>query len=212
MYSGIKLIRTELVLFPFRLKIYLFQFPILISVFSSKTPDITEKHPRVSVRRTLSSNFVFTIWAVFGGFILHFLLCNFLTVLLRPRYEKPVETTADVIERNITLILWPEAGWKEYHAASPDSHLPRILQKNCYSQKLEWIWGNGAQSDIHRNVCFNWNNTNRVLCIRGGTQRLVQVLWDCSRRSPISWTFIKQKMATEKSTVKLKYVIVNIIS
>ena len=72
------------------------------------------------MRRTLSSNFVFTIWAVFGGFILHFLLCNFLTVLLRPRYEKPVETTADIIERNITLILWPEAGWKEYHAASPD--------------------------------------------------------------------------------------------
>ena len=127
MYPGIKLIRTELVLFPFRLK--LFYFPIHMYVFSFKTPDVTEKHPRVSVGRTLSSNFVFTIWAVFGGFILHFLLCNFLTVLLRPRYEDPVDTIADLNERNITLILVPESeGWIKWFAASPDQNFQEISQ------------------------------------------------------------------------------------
>ena len=156
MYSGIKLIRTELVLFPFRLKIYLFQFPILISVFSSKTPDITEKHPRVSVQRTLSSNFVFTIWAVFGGFILHFLLCNFLTVLLRPRYEKPVETTADIIERNITLILFPAAeGWIEYYAASPDPICHELSRRfvtaknwNEYEEMVRKVISTGMYASI----------------------------------------------------------------
>ena len=49
-----------------------------------------------------SSNFVYLVWAVFGGFLLHILLCNYLTVLLKPRHEDPVETAADIIKRNIT--------------------------------------------------------------------------------------------------------------
>ena len=57
----------------------------------------------------MSSNFVFTIWAVFGGFILHFLLSNYLTVLLRPSYEPAVNTAADIIEGDITPFLWPGA-------------------------------------------------------------------------------------------------------
>ena len=44
---------------------------------------------------------------MFGGFILHFLLSNYLTVLLRPRYEEPVDTAADLIKRNITPIYPP---------------------------------------------------------------------------------------------------------
>ena len=56
-----------------------------------------------------------------GGFILHFLLSNYLTVLLRPRYEEPVETAADLIKRNITPILFPGSElWVEFFATSPD--------------------------------------------------------------------------------------------
>ena len=44
---------------------------------------------------------------MFGGFILHFLLSNYLTVLLRPSYEEPVETAADLIKRNITPFFQP---------------------------------------------------------------------------------------------------------
>ena len=58
---------------------------------------------------------------MFGGFILHFLLCNWLTVLLRPSYEEPVETTQDVIERNITPFYAPGSQiMKQIFAASPD--------------------------------------------------------------------------------------------
>ena len=48
---------------------------------------------------------MYTIWAVFGGFILHFLLSNYLTVLLKPNYEKPVDTAADLISQNIVPVV-----------------------------------------------------------------------------------------------------------
>ena len=75
--------------------------------FSFKIPDVTERLRQDSEGRTRASNLVFTIWAVFGGFILHFLLSNYLTVLLRPSYEEPVETAADLIKRDITPFFIP---------------------------------------------------------------------------------------------------------
>ena len=108
-----------------------------MSDFSLRTPDVTEKHPRFTEGRTLSSNLVFTIWAVFGGFILHFLLSNYLSVLLLPSYEKPVDTTADLIERNITVFLWPDTdGWITHFKESPDP-LFQELSKRCYIAK-DW--------------------------------------------------------------------------
>lgn len=68
---------------------------------------MTERLRRDSVGRSLSSNLVFTIWAVFGGFILHFLLCNYLTVLLRTDFEEPVETAEDIIDRGIIPFYIP---------------------------------------------------------------------------------------------------------
>ena len=78
----------------------------------------------------MSSNLVFTIWAVFGGFILHFLLSNYLTVLLRPSYEEPVETTADMIKRNIIPFTIPNASiWRQFFEASPDQNYQLISQR-----------------------------------------------------------------------------------
>ena len=78
----------------------------------------------------MSSNLVFTIWAVFGGFILHFLLSNYLTVLLRPSYEEPVETSADLIKRNIIPFTIPGGNiWRQFFAASPDQNYQLISQR-----------------------------------------------------------------------------------
>ena len=58
---------------------------------------------------------------MFGGFILHFLLSNYLTVLLRPSYEESVETAADLIKRDITPFFGPGGEfYKQLFAASPD--------------------------------------------------------------------------------------------
>ena len=76
---------------------------------------------------SLATNLIFTIWAVSGGFILHFLLSNYLTVLLKPSYEKPVETTADLIERNLIPYNLPGGEiWIQIFAASSDPNYQEI--------------------------------------------------------------------------------------
>ena len=100
------------------------------SCLSLKIPDVKERHPRYTVGKTLSSNLVFTIWTVFGGFILHFLLSNFLTVLLRPSYEEPVDSAADILNRGIIPLLWPGADiWKHHFADSPDPNYQEISRR-----------------------------------------------------------------------------------
>ena len=95
-----------------------------------KIPDVTEKLLRDSVGRSLSSNLVYTIWAVFGGFILHFLLSNYLTVLLRPSYEQPVETSKDLIDRDLIPFYIPGGDlFKQFFANSRDPNLLEISRR-----------------------------------------------------------------------------------
>ena len=59
-----------------------------------------------------SSNMVLILilLCVWGGFLLHILECNYLTVLLKPTFEKPVDTAEDIIERGLTIISAPNTG------------------------------------------------------------------------------------------------------
>ena len=67
---------------------------------------------------------------MFGGFILHFLLSNYLTVLLRPRYEEPVETAADLIKRDITPFFTPGGQlFRQIFAASSDPDYQEISKR-----------------------------------------------------------------------------------
>ena len=78
----------------------------------------------------MASNLVYTIWAVFRGFILHFLLSNYLTVLLRPSYEEPVETAADLINRDITPFYLPGGEIiRQFFAASSDPNYQEISKR-----------------------------------------------------------------------------------
>ena len=87
--------------------------------------------------RTRASKLVFTIWAVFGGFILHFLLSNYLTVLLRPSYEEPVETAADLLKRDITPIIIPGGEiYRQIFEASSDPDYQEIARRLVIYQDL----------------------------------------------------------------------------
>ena len=78
----------------------------------------------------MAGNLVFTIWALFGGFILHFLLSNYLTVLLRPSYEEPVETAADLIKRDVTPFYSPGGEiFRQFFAASSDPNYQEISRR-----------------------------------------------------------------------------------
>ena len=98
-----------------------------IIIFRIRIPNVTERLRRDSEGKTLTSNLIFSIWAVFGGFILHFLLCNWLTVLLTPSYEEPVDTAKDLINRNIIPFIYPGAEiYRQVFAASPDPNYQAI--------------------------------------------------------------------------------------
>ena len=99
-------------------------------VFRIRIPNVNEGHPQYSTGRTLSTNLVYTIWAVFGGFILHFLLSRYLTVLLKQGYEEPVDTAADLIRRDITPIL-PRSYtiYVQIFANSPDPIYQELSRK-----------------------------------------------------------------------------------
>ena len=113
--------------YPINLFAFLCNYVIWIC-FRFKIPKVILRHPEETVAR--SSNLVFTIWAVFGGFILHFLLSNYLTVLLRPRYEEPVDNPKDLIDRDITPFLTPGREiYRQFFRQSPDPNIRIIAEK-----------------------------------------------------------------------------------
>ena len=103
-------------------------------------------------------------WAVFGGFILHFLLCNYLTVLLTPSYEEPVETAKDLIKRDITPFALPGGEiWKQFFAASSDPNYQEISRRlvvakdyDEYEDMVRKVISTGLFAEIGTEPwCFN---------------------------------------------------------
>ena len=86
-----------------------------------------------------SSNMVLLMWCVMGGFLLHILECNILATLLKPTYEKPIDTAEDIIERGITIIDIP--GRESIFETLKRSPFPltRALAENTYVTKVRKI-------------------------------------------------------------------------
>ena len=101
---------------------------------------------------------------MFGGFILHFFLSNYLTVLLTPSYEEPVETAADLIKRDITPFIMPGGEmYKQFFAASPDPIYQEISRRlviakdyDEYEEMVRLALSTGLFADITTEPwCFN---------------------------------------------------------
>ena len=96
---------------------------------------------RDTVGKTLASNLVYTIWAVFGGFILHFLLCNYLAVLLHKSYEEPVQTVEDLINRDITPYMGPyREYYKQVFANSPNPSYQELSRRLVIAKDYPEYW------------------------------------------------------------------------
>ena len=54
-----------------------------------------------------ASNLMLLFWVVCGTFLFHMFESNYLTMLLKPNYEKPVDTPEDVIDRGLRVIKIP---------------------------------------------------------------------------------------------------------
>ena len=76
------------------------------------------------------------MWCVWGGFLLHILECNYLTVLVKPVYEKPIDTAEDIIERGVMILNGPgRESYVEVMKRSPNP-LTRALAENTYVTKV----------------------------------------------------------------------------
>ena len=54
-----------------------------------------------------ASNMILLLWCVCGGFILHMFESNYFTMLMKPIYEKPVDSAQDVIDLGLAVISSP---------------------------------------------------------------------------------------------------------
>ena len=76
------------------------------------------------------------MWCVWGGFLLHILECNYLTVLVKPVYEKPIDTAEDIIERGIKIIELPNRESIVQTLRESPFPLTRALAENTYATKV----------------------------------------------------------------------------
>ena len=83
-----------------------------------------------------SSKMVLLMWCVWGGFLLHILECNYLTVLVKPVYEKPIDTAEDIIERGIKIIEAPGTESMVESLKRSPFPLARALAENTYVAKV----------------------------------------------------------------------------
>ena len=61
---------------------------------------------------------------------------NYLTILLTPTYEKPVDTPEDIIERGLTLLYNPRSEGMKNAMLNSDNKLDRDLAARTYVSKV----------------------------------------------------------------------------
>ena len=80
------------------------------------------------------------MWCVCGGFLLFFLECNYLTILVKPNYEKPVDTAKDVLDRGLTVVWYPYyEEWREMLLNQNLSKTSKDLAEITYVSKVSYI-------------------------------------------------------------------------
>ena len=63
------------------------------------------------------------------------MVCNLLTTMLRPNFEKPIDSAKDLVEREIQLFTWPNGHiWKQFLKNSPIPEY-KILGEQLYVSK-----------------------------------------------------------------------------
>ena len=104
----------------------------------------------------LASNLVFLVWAIFGGFILHILLSNYLAVLMKPTYNKPINTVDDVLESGLKIFY--SAGGEylgEQLKQSPDARYRKLADLIYYAPPEEYISLLRTMHDSHEWVAIH---------------------------------------------------------
>ena len=82
-----------------------------------------------------SSTFAILIWSVWGGFILHMLLSNYLAVLTKPNYDQPIKNLDDFLASSKNVFIYPGGSiFIEFFSQSKDPRLAEMA-KRMYEAK-----------------------------------------------------------------------------
>ena len=83
-----------------------------------------------------ASNMVLLLWCVCGGFLVHMFEANYLTILLKPNYEKPIDTGEDVMNRGLTVISVPGGESMYETLKNSPSNITRTLAERTIVSKV----------------------------------------------------------------------------
>ena len=126
-FMAIRLRTVEIDLYPLRFTFYFVPMSFIKENFRVYFPcqEARIGRARVPDRTNLHSfNLLWLMWAVCGGFfITNFILCNYLKVLVKPVFEKPVDSSEDVVTRGLIPYMHPGTGvWKKVMSKMPDPY------------------------------------------------------------------------------------------
>ena len=113
---------------------------------------------RVPLLNLFSSRMLFLVWCIFGGFLLHFFGSLFLESLLKPNYEKPVDTAQDILDRGLKVIYIPGAESKvEMMKKSPFPLTRRLAERTDVAKViLFYIDKMLLTSTLYSRVCSDF--------------------------------------------------------
>ena len=86
-----------------------------------------------------ASNLILLFWCVCGTFLLHMFESNYFTMLIKPTYEKPVDTPEDIIDRGLAVLSSPGMeSIVEMHKNSP-FYITRTLAERTTVPKVIFL-------------------------------------------------------------------------
>ena len=97
-----------------------------------------------------ASNMLLLLWCVCGGLLLHMLEANFLTILLIPNYENPIDTAQDVLDRGLEIIYIPGSESEKKTMMNSPYYITRTLGERTIVPKVTFC----HVESIHSNFLF----------------------------------------------------------
>ena len=87
-----------------------------------------------------ASNMVLLLWCVCGGLLLHMLEANFLSILLKPNYGKPIDSAEDVLDRGLQIIVGQKTDSLQEMLKKSPSRITRELADRTIVPKVIFFY------------------------------------------------------------------------
>ena len=99
-----------------------------------RVPLIINELPRFNFG--LASKMTFLLWCVMGGFLLHMFESTYLSMLMKPIYETPINTAQDVLNRGLPVIYYPGTESAVEIEKNSQSYITRQLAERTIVPKV----------------------------------------------------------------------------